>query len=107
MSRAADLEQALTTGLEPAHLDVVDESSMHSRGAESHFKVVVVSQRFAGLPIVKRHRLVNELAAPIFAEGLHALSIFAKTPDEWTVSEGPLASPRCGGARKGDSPSGS
>lgn len=102
MSRHEDLVAALTTGFEPAHLEVIDESSMHSKGAESHFKVVVVSAVFAGLSPVKRHRLVNQAAEQVFASGLHALSIFAKTPDEWTASMGPMASPTCLGGSKRD-----
>jgi len=103
MSRAADLEHALTAGLHPAHLEVIDESSMHSKGAESHFKVVVVSEGFVGLAAVKRHRLVNQLAEPVFASGLHALSIFAKTPEEWSPGAPPLLSPQCLGGSKKDS----
>ncbi len=102
MSRHDDLVTAFTAGLGPAHLEVIDESSMHSKGAESHFKVVVVSASFAGLSAVKRHRLVNQAAAEVFASGLHALSIFAKTPDEWGATAGPLASPTCRGGSKSE-----
>jgi len=104
MSRREDLVTALTRGFEPAHLDVIDESSMHSKGEESHFKVVVVSASFAGLSPVKRHRLVNQAAEAVFADGLHALSIFAKTPDEWDAStdKAPMASPACLGGSKRD-----
>ncbi len=101
MSRHEDLVTALTGGLQPAHLDVIDESSMHSKGVESHFKVVVVSASFAGMSAVARHRAVNQAAAGVFASGLHALSIFAKTPEEWSASGAPLASPSClGGSKK-------
>ncbi len=43
------------------HLEVIDESHMHSvpEGAESHFKVVAVSERFADHKLVGRHRMVN------------------------------------------------
>jgi BolA protein len=102
MSRSADLVTALTAGLSPTHLEVIDESHMHSKGAESHFKVVVVSDAFAGLAAVKRHRLVNQQAEPVFTDGLHALSIFAKTPAEWEASNGPMASPTCLGGSKRD-----
>ena len=34
--------------LQPQHLQVLDESHMHSRGLQTHFKAVVVSEQFAG-----------------------------------------------------------
>jgi BolA family transcriptional regulator, general stress-responsive regulator len=42
-------------------VELVDESHMHSvpEGAESHFKLLVVSERFAGKNLVARHRAVN------------------------------------------------
>jgi stress-induced morphogen len=37
------------------HVAVVDESHMHNvpRGAETHFKVLVVSTRFQGMPLIQ------------------------------------------------------
>lgn len=50
MALQAVIEQKLQAELEPVHLDVINESGMHNAppGAESHFKVVVVSQKFEG-----------------------------------------------------------
>jgi BolA protein len=104
MSRAEALRRAIDEGLRPAHLEVVDESSQHSvpRGAETHFKVIVVSDAFEGLPPVQRHRRVNEAVGAAFRSGLHALSIQAKTPAEWAASPAGLASPPClGGSKAG------
>lgn len=41
--------------------EVINESHMHSvpKGAETHFKVVVVSDQFDGLSLLQRHREVN------------------------------------------------
>lgn len=38
----------ITNALKPAHLQVINESTMHNvpAGAETHFKVVVVSEEF-------------------------------------------------------------
>ena len=46
----ARIEQKLQSAFVPAMLQVVNESHMHSvpPGSETHFKVVVVSDRFAG-----------------------------------------------------------
>ena len=47
MSMQQQIEEKLAAGIECKHLNVVNESHMHSRGTESHFKVIVVSEEFA------------------------------------------------------------
>lgn len=81
----ARIAEKLRAALEPEVVQVVDESSMHgaSRGAGSHLRVLVVASTFAGVPLVQRHRKVNDALSEEFAAGLHALTIGAHTPDEW------------------------
>lgn len=45
----------LSKMLDIKHLDVINESYMHNvpPGSETHFKVVVVSEQFDGLPLIK------------------------------------------------------
>ena len=80
------LTQALTARLEPVELELVDDSAAHAghAGARSgaHFNLRIVSARFAGLPRISRHRLVYDALRPWMAEGVHALAIDARTPDE-------------------------
>ena len=80
------LTQALTMQLEPVVLELVDDSAAHAghAGARSgaHFNLRIVSARFAGLPRISRHRLVYDALRPWMAEGVHALAIDARTPDE-------------------------
>lgn len=49
---------------------------------ETHFFVEVVSDKFAGMPTIRRHRAVNSLLQSEFDAGLHALSLRLKTPSE-------------------------
>ena len=35
--------------LKPTHLEVINESRLHTRGVETHFKLIVVSDQFVGL----------------------------------------------------------
>ena len=49
---------------------------------ESHFRVLVVSEVFAGKSRVDRHRLVNQTLARELQQGVHALAIKALAPDE-------------------------
>ena len=104
MSRKTRIEQALSDALRPMHLEVLDESHMHSvpEGAESHFKVLVVSDTFRDEKLVSRHRRVNALLSDELNGGLHALAIHAWTPQEWFDKGGGAApvSPQCMGGSK-------
>ena len=103
-SRTEHIEAALRNALEPTHLEVVNESHMHSvaPGSETHFKVVVVAPAFEGMSLLARHRRINELLASEFTKGLHALSIHAFSPEQWAkAKDADLDSPECrGGAGK-------
>ena len=71
MSRKQTIEQRLASELSPLHLEVTDESHMHNvpAGAESHFKVLVVSEQFDGERLVGRHRRINTLLNDELAGG--------------------------------------
>jgi BolA family transcriptional regulator, general stress-responsive regulator len=74
--------------LDPISLSVVDESHQHAghagwrEGGETHFRLDIVSEAFAGKSRVERHRMVNEVLADAFQKGLHALAIKARAPGE-------------------------
>ncbi len=82
------MEERLRAALQPEHLEIIDQSHHHAGHAgahpegESHFHVVIVSQAFAGKPLVQRHRMVNEALGDLLKERIHALSITAKAPGE-------------------------
>ncbi|KAM9723800.1 bolA-like protein 1 [Menidia menidia] len=71
-------------------------------GAESHFRVLVVSPRFQGLAPLQRHRLVNQALRQELASSVHALAIQAKTPQQWASNPGLDKSPACLGGSRGD-----
>ena len=87
--------------LKPLHLEVIDESHMHSRqteaSPETHFRVVVVSKMFSGLTRVRRQQLVYSFLARLFKTGLHALSQSTFTPEEWAKAPKVNSSPNCAG----------
>jgi BolA family transcriptional regulator, general stress-responsive regulator len=97
MSRKKRLHDALSSELLPVFLTLDDESGNHRRpGVETHFKAILVSDKFIKLSRLDRHRLVNNLAAGEFKTGLHALSLHLYTPDEWEARGNPVPqSPRC------------
>ncbi|XP_038566612.1 bolA-like protein 1 [Micropterus salmoides] len=94
----------LTANLKPDHLEVHNESHMHAvpPGSESHFRVLVVSSQFEGLPLIKRHRLVNEALKEELSSCIHALAIQAKTPEQWGSNPTLAKSPPCMGGSRGD-----
>lgn len=101
------IETKLQDALQPAHLEVMNESHMHSvpPGSESHFKVVVVSDRFEGQPLVARHKMINALLHHELQSGVHALSMQTLTPAEWARRGGRVPeSPACRGGSKADAP---
>ena len=98
------IERHLRDALAPALLKVANESHMHSvpPGAESHFKVVIVSDAFEGTRTLGRHRSVNKTLKPQLDAGLHALSISALTKEQWVERGGVVPdSPLCHGGSKG------
>ncbi len=83
---AQDIEARLRAALAPLQLAVQDDSHQHAGHAGAregrHFSVQLVSARFAGLSRVARHRLVYDSLGPLGPQGVHALAITAKAPDE-------------------------
>jgi BolA family transcriptional regulator, general stress-responsive regulator len=83
---ASRLQEVLQHALSPSALEVQDDSHLHAGHAGAregrHFTVRVTSAVFSGLTRVARHRLVYDAARTLFAEGIHALAIEARTPDE-------------------------
>lgn len=99
MSIQYHIEDILRKALTPIHIEVLNESHMHHvpPGSESHFKVIIVSEKFSGKKLLERHRLVNELfAADLRDKKFHALALTADTPEEWEKRGGKIhASPLC------------
>ena len=99
------LEETLRTALAPTHLEIRNESYKHKgpKDAESHFQVIVVSEQFDNLSLIKRHRLVNQACQSLLDGPIHALSIVAKTPEQWQAMEGKdiPGTPNCRGGDKG------
>ena len=84
--------------LTPLHVEVINESHMHSGPAtDSHFKLVVVSAAFEGVRAVARHQRVYQILAEELAGEVHALALHLYTPNEWQVTNNVPASPNCKG----------
>lgn len=102
--REQRLHQLLEGALAPSYLEIENESSQHSvpPGSETHFKVLIVSDKFTGKSRIDRQRLVNEALKQELQSGLHALTQRALTPDEWDQQKSKMQfeSPECMGGSK-------
>jgi len=82
------ITRKLNDAFAPESIDVVDESNLHEGhtghrpGGQSHFRIYIVSQAFAGKSRIDRHRMINTVLADDLAGGVHALAIHAAAPGE-------------------------
>lgn len=101
MSVKERIEQNISKGLEVLHLEVINESGQHNvpPGSESHFKVVVVSNDFAGKNLVTQHRMIYRLLGSELESQVHALALHTYTEQGWRDSQGaaPMSPPCLGG----------
>ena len=85
--RIERIRDALQQALAPSVLEIEDDSHRHAghagaRDGRGHFNVHVVSERFAGLAPLARHRAVYAALGSMMDPDIHALSIRAHTPSE-------------------------
>jgi BolA protein len=103
MTIQTQIEEKLNKSFQPTFMDIINESHMHNvpAGSESHFKIVLASNAFDGLTLIKRHRLVNEVLADELKGEIHAMALHTMTPDEYFEKAGKVAeSPECMGGSK-------
>jgi BolA protein len=78
--------RAKLAALDPVAIEIADDSAQHAghAGARSggHFRLSIVSSRFACCRTIERHRLVYDALGSLMTRKIHALSITARTPDE-------------------------
>ncbi len=102
MSARQTIETKLAEAFDPLHLTVEDESANHNvpAGSESHFRVVIVAERFDGRRLLDRHRLVNRALAEELAGPVHALALHTYTPGDWRdrFGDAPMSPPCLGGS---------
>ncbi len=88
----ADVPAALRArlaALQPVTLEIQDDSAAHAGHAGAsdgagHFSILVVSQVFSGLSRLARHQRVLREVADLLPHPIHALSMKALTPEEFS-----------------------
>ena len=78
------IEEKLKTQISSLYVEVINESPNHNvpDGAESHFKVIVVSNDFENMRPVQRHQLIYK-ALNEEMKLIHAIAIHPFTKIEW------------------------
>lgn len=80
----AAIERALRAALNPASLQIEDDSHRHAGHAGAreggHYTVRITADAFHGLSRIARHRLVYDALASLMSHGIHALAIDARAP---------------------------
>lgn len=73
---AGEIEKAIKQALPDAEVSIEDLA-----GDGDHYRALVVSRTFAGMPRVKQHQLVYEALGGRMGGTLHALALTTKAPD--------------------------
>ncbi len=98
MIRADRIRQYIERALAPTHFEIDNESHLHAgTREETHYRLVIVSEAFAGEGLLARHRRVQSLLQAERDAGMHALSLHTFTAAEWALKGAAPASPNCAG----------
>lgn len=106
MDFVQEIKARLQKAFVPFFIEVVNESSQHHGGdvnAQTHFKAVVVSDKFQSMTIKERHEQAQAVIGAEVYSKVHALSLHLRTCAEWQQqSTHPFQSPACRGGRSAD-----
>jgi BolA protein len=86
-TRIERIRARIQEALAPSVLELSDDSHLHAghAGAASgggHYSVKLVSEKFEGVKLVMRHRLVYDSVHDMMKTEIHALAITALAPSE-------------------------
>ena len=89
MKRKNNIENLILKNYKPAFFSVLDVSEQHrghldfEEDVESHFEIIIVSEKFKNLNRIERHRMVNQSLREEFLSDLHSVIIKTYTADEY------------------------
>ena len=89
MKRKYNIENLILKNYEPDLFSVIDVSEQHrghqnfKEDIESHFEIIIVSEKFKNLNRIERHRIVNQSLKEEFLSDLHSVIIKTYTSKEY------------------------
>jgi len=60
-----------------------------SRGSGDHFSIIVISDKFSGMSLVNRHKMIYSIFEDKIVTEIHAMQIQTHTLDEWKGKNNP------------------
>ena len=81
MSISEEMRARLEEAFDPRELDILDESESHrghagyQEGGESHWRITIRSDAFAGQSRLARHRAVHDALGASIISRIHALAL--------------------------------
>ena len=92
MKRKINIENLILKIFKPEFLSVIDVSEQHrghknfKEGVESHFEIIIVSEKFINLSRIERHRMVNRILKEEFLSDLHSIVVKTYTSEEFKLT---------------------
>ena len=89
MNRKIKIEKILKENFDPYFFLVKDVSEEHrghgnfKENVESHFEIIIVSEKFENLNNVARHRIINNFLKEEYSSDLHSVTLKAYTTAEY------------------------
>ena len=89
MKRKLKIEKILQDNFHPYFSLVKDVSEEHrghrnfKENVESHFEIIIVSEKFENLKNIARHRMINKLLKEEYSSDLHSVTIKTYTIGEY------------------------
>mgnify|MGYP003653128592 CR=1 FL=1 len=85
--RVTIIERCLKEAFDPTELQVKDQSHLHAghagaEGGMGHYAVHIISEHFAGMPTLARHRAIYQTLGTLLETDIHAVKIKAYCPTE-------------------------
>ena len=92
MKRKINIENLILKIFKPEFLSIIDVSEQHrghknfKEGVESHFEIIIVSEKFINLSRIERHRMVNRILKEEFLSDLHSVVVKTYTSEEFKLT---------------------
>jgi len=89
LKRKLKIENIIVENYEPYFFFVLDVSEQHrghqnfKENVESHFEIIIVSEKFTNITRIDRHRMVNQSLKEEFFSDLHSIIIKTYTIEEY------------------------
>ena len=89
MKRKLKIEKIISESYDPYFYSVIDVSEQHRghqnfrENIESHFEIIVVSDKFIDIKRIDRHRMINYSLKNEFCSDLHSAIIKTYTIEEY------------------------